>query len=141
MLQDYSRYLIELFLPFRIVIVLQPYESLDLKLYRCERILDLMGNLTGHLAPCLVSLSLCKSSCRITQVLDHSVVGLHEGGYLVISTIIDMLQVVEICISHLLSHLYQRSEHRVYQTCTDEQRYYKQQDEEIDDQCGMEESL
>ena len=61
MLQYDGRYLVEFFFPFRITVVLESYEPLDLEFYRRKRILDLMGHLTCHLTPCLVAFCLCKS--------------------------------------------------------------------------------
>ena len=78
MLQDHLCNLVELLLPLRIVVLLEPYEPLDLQLDRSQRILDLMGHLAGHLAPCLVTLGLRQPSGRVLEVPDHSVVGLHK---------------------------------------------------------------
>ena len=76
--QHHCCHLVKLLLPFRIIVLFHHDQPLDLKLDRSERILDLMGHLAGHLAPCLVSLGLCKLYGRVLQLLHHSVVSLHQ---------------------------------------------------------------
>ena len=49
-----------IFAYFFIVLLLQSDKALQLQLDRGQRILDLMGDLTRHLAPCIVSLRLCQ---------------------------------------------------------------------------------
>ena len=77
-LQYYSCHLVELLLPFRIVVLLEADKPLDFKLYRCKRVLDLVRHLACHLAPCVVALGLGQLPCGVGKILDHSVVCIHE---------------------------------------------------------------
>ena len=78
MLENDIGYLVELLFPCRIAFLFKSYKSLDFKLYRGERVFDLMRNLTCHLAPGLVALGLSQLTCRIRKVMHHSVVCVHE---------------------------------------------------------------
>ena len=63
MLQHNLCNLVELLLPGRGVFLLKSDKALNLKLDRCERILDFVGDLSCHQAPCLVPFRLGKQPC------------------------------------------------------------------------------
>ena len=139
MFQNYFCHLVELLLPFRVVVLLEPYQTLDLQLDRSKRVLDLMGHLTRHLTPRLVPFRLSQLLCRFLEVLYHSVVCLYKGIYLIFSFIFNVFEVVDVRVAHLLAHLDQRCKHRIDKAGTDQQRYYQEQYEKVYDQGCMEE--
>ena len=121
--------------------MLQTDESLDLQLDRSQRVLDFVRNLTRHLAPRLVALRLSELSCRIGQILYHSVVCVYKRRDLVLSLVEDVLEVVDVRAVHLLTHLHERGEHRVHLTGTDQERDDEQEKEQVHNDGRVEEGL
>ena len=78
MVQQHGTHLVEALLPGRIAFCLEAHQTLDLELHGRERVLDLVGHLTGHAAPGLVALGFRQLAGTLGKVAHHTVVGCNE---------------------------------------------------------------
>ena len=129
MVEQHAGHNVELFLPSRIARGLQTLNSLDLKLHRSQRILDFVRYISGHLAPRLIPFGLGQYLRVSAQVVDHSVIGIHDVHNLVVVIIAQVFQLFELSGAHGTAH------HRQWHKClVDEIGYregrYDEQDEE-----------
>ena len=67
---------------------------LHIQLHGRKWILDLMGNLLGHLPPGRFTLRLCQQSGTPHQFIDHVVVFIHQPRYLIFSPVHNLLIVL-----------------------------------------------
>ena len=121
MFKNYVCNLVELLLPSRISFLFEPDQSLKFKLDRGKRILDLVSDLTGHLAPCIISFRLSQLPCGIGKIAHHTVICSDKRRNLILAPIYDVFQIIDVRRLHLPSHLNKRREHRIHLSSTEQE--------------------
>ena len=102
-------------------------------LHGSKRVLDLVGNLAGHLAPGFFPFVLCKLPGTAVQVVDHLVVGTYQQSQLVVGLVVDVLGLVgDIHLKHVAVDLLQRPGYGVGNGHAYQDRGYDEEYVEVD---------
>ena len=132
---------VEALLPLGVAGGFHPHKHLQLQFDGRERVLQIVRYAAGHIGPGFVALHLGQAAGTFSQVLHHTVIGLHQRCDFVFLIIVQRLQMVHIRNGHLPAQFRDGTEHTAYHRYRDEAGEQQEQQEDGDDRGDMQDGL